>query len=206
MATQETKTNEQQNQPSRGQEVTRKSQEQQRGLARRGEYNPFDFVLAPGDFFRMTPLSLMRRMTEELDRAYHEFAMGRGNGGTAMWAPAIEVSERDGKYVVRAELPGLKPGDMKLEMTDEALILEGERKSEHEETKGGVHLTERQYGHFYRSIPLPERAAAEEARAKFENGVLEVTMPMREQKNKPREIPIEASSPASSAASSGKAA
>ncbi len=194
MATQETKTNEQQNQPSRGQGV--------RGLARR---NPFAFVLTPGDFLRMTPFSLMRRMTEEVDRAYHEFAMSRGNGGTAMWAPAIEVSERDGKYVVRAELPGVKPADVKLEMTDEALILEGERKSEIEETKGGVHLTERQYGHFYRSIPLPEGANTEEARARFENGVLEVTVPVREQRNKPREIPIEASSPAS-AASSGKAA
>src|SRR5258708_14549932 len=97
MATQETKTNEQQNQPSRGQEVTRKSQEQQRGLARRGGDNPFHFLLSPGDFFRMTPFSLMRRMTEELDRDYHEFSMCRGNCSTARLAPPPQASEPDGK-------------------------------------------------------------------------------------------------------------
>jgi HSP20 family protein len=190
MANQETKPDEQQNQPSRGQEVARR-------------YNPFDFMPTPGDLFRMTPFSIMRRITEEMDRIYHELTTSPRNGAT--WAPAVEISERDGKYVVRAELPGVNPSDVKLGMTDEALVLEGERKSETQETKGGVHLTERQYGRFYRSIPLPEGANIEEARARFENGVLEVTVPMREQWTKRREIPIEASSPGS-AASSGKAA
>jgi hypothetical protein len=72
-------------------------------------------------------------------------------------------------------------------------------------TKDGVHLTERQYGQFLRSIPLPEGAKIDEARAKFENGILEVTVPVQEQQSKRREIPIEASS-ANTASSSGKAA
>src|SRR2546426_10360470 len=100
MANQEMKTNEQQNQQSRGQEVTRSSQD---SLARRGGYNPFDFMLNPGAFLRMTPFSLMRRMTEEMERVFDEFGLSRGNGGTTRWTPAIEVSERDGKYLVRAE-------------------------------------------------------------------------------------------------------
>jgi HSP20 family protein len=170
---------------------------------RRGGINPFDFMPTPTDLFRMTPFSLMRRITDEMDRAYHELTTNPRNAAT--WAPAVEVSERDGKYVVRAELPGVKPADVKLEMTDEALVIEGERKSENQETetKGGVHLTERQYGRFYRSIPVPEGVNIEEARARFENGVLEVTVPVREQRTRRREIPIEAPS---SAASSGKAA
>ena len=130
--------------------------------------------------------------------------MNRGEGGKAMWAPAIEVSQSEGKYLIRAELPGMNSKDVKLEITDEAVVLQGERTSEREEKKGNVHLTERQYGHFYRAIPLPEGAKAEEARAKFENGLLEVTVPVQEQKEKRREIPIEAAPPQSGAP--GKAA
>ena len=153
---------------------------------------PATMMLAPGDLFRMGPFALMRRMGEEMDRVFGEFGMNRGESGKAGWAPAIEVSQSDGKYLIRAELPGMNSKDVKLEITDEAVILQGERTSEREEKKGNVHLTERQYGHFYRAIPLPEGAKGEEARAKFENGLLEVTVPVPEQKEKRREIPIEA--------------
>ena len=89
--------------------------------------------------------------------------------------------------------------------TDHAVMLQGERKVEREETKDGVHLTERRYGRFYRSVPLPEGAKIDEARAKLDNGVLELKVPLQEQRNKPRQVPIEASS-AAAAGSSGKAA
>jgi HSP20 family protein len=205
MAKPEMKTNEQQNQQSQGQEVT-PSPGQQRGSARGSGFDPLGLMLAPGDFFRVTPFSLMRRMTEEIDRVFHEYALGgSGNGGKPVWAPAIEIAERDGNLEVRAELPGLKPSEVKVEVTDDAIILQGERKVECDETKGGVHLTERHYGNFYRSIPLPEGADSENVRAKFENGVLELTVPMRQQQKKTREIPIEASSQ-SSAGTSEKAA
>jgi HSP20 family protein len=173
-----------QEQQTQGTEMARR----QGNLARAGVPA---MMLAPGDFLRMGPFALMRRMSEEMDRVFGEFGMNRGNGGKAVWAPAIEVSQADGNYQIRAEIPGVNPEDVKLEITDEAVILEGERKTEHQETKGGVHLTERQYGHFYRAIPLPEGAKVEEARAKFVNGVLEVTVPVQEQKEKRREIPIE---------------
>ena len=117
----------------------------------------------------------------------------------------MEVSQQDGNYQVRAELPGINPSDVKLELTDEALIIEGERNAETHENKGGVQLTERQYGRFYRSIPLPEGAKGEEAKARFENGVLEVTVPVQEPKETRRQIPIESAAPAP-AETSGKAA
>jgi HSP20 family protein len=166
---------------------------------------PAAVMLAPGDLLRMGPFTLMRRMSEEMDRVFGEFGLTGGEGRKAGWAPAIEVSQADGKYLIRAELPGMNPGDVKLEITNEAVILQGERTSERQEDKGNVHLTERQYGQFYRAIPLPEGAKVEEARAKFVNGLLEVTVPVQEQKEKSREIPIEPATPAQGGAP-GKAA
>ena len=199
MATQSTTANEQKTQPTQENQMTRRSQ---RGdMARGMGFRPFALALSPVDAFRLNPFSLMRRMTEEMDHMFGEIV----SGGGAAWAPAIEVLERDGKYIARAELPGMKPEDVKLEVTDEAIVIQGERKVEHEETKDGVHLTERQYGQFSRRIPLPDGAKIDEVRAKFENGILEVTVPLQEQQSKRREIPIEAST-ASAAPGSGKAA
>ena len=172
------------------------SQQQQRGLVR-ASGSPLGMMLVPGDLFRMTPFSLMRRMTEEMDRVFGEFGLSHGET-KAVWSPPIEVSQRDGAYVVRAELPGVDSGDVKLEVTPDAVVLQGERKVERDETQGGVHLTERMYGRFYRAIPLPEGAKVDEAKAKFEKGVLEITVPLEEPRNQTREIPIEASSPATS--------
>jgi HSP20 family protein len=150
----------------------------------------------------------MRRMSEEMDRVFGEFGFGRTSrdtdtsGETNMWSPAMDVSERDGQYVIHADLPGLKPEDIKVEATNDALIIEGERKSENDETKGGVRRTERRYGKFYRAVPLPEGIDADHVKASFNNGVLEVSMPMPAQQSNRRQIPIEA---ASSAAPTGAA-
>lgn len=204
---------EQQDQRAQGREVSRQYSPQG-GLMNRSAY-PAALLIPPGDFFRMSPFSLMRRMSEEMDRVLAEFGLNRADAAAAAWAPTIEVSQTDGKYQVRAELPGVNPADVKLEITDEAVILEGERKVETQENKGGVQVTERQYGRFYRAIPLPEGAKVDEAKAKFENGVLEVTVPVQAQKEKRRQIQIDSapapaqagSAPApAQAGSSGKAA
>jgi HSP20 family protein len=199
MATQTTKSSEQ-NQETQGQAMARESQ-QQAGSSRRTGY-ALGMPLAPVDLFRMSPFSLMRRMTEELDRVLAE-STGR-EPGEKLWAPAIDVTQREGSYVVRAELPGLNPEDVKLEITDDAIVIQGERKIEHEEAKGGIHVTERRYGRFYRAIPLPEGAKVSEARARFENGVLEVTVPTEEQRSQTREIPIQGSSSGATEGSAGK--
>jgi HSP20 family protein len=167
--------------------------------ARRSGY-ALGLPLMASDFFRMNPFSVMRRMTEELDRVF-----GEGDGRElreVVWAPTIEVLQRDGNYVVRAELPGLNAKDVKVTLTDDAIVLQGERKVDHEEKRGGVRISEHRYGRFYREIPIPDGAKAEEAHAKFENGVLEIAVPMDEERNKRREIPIESSAgaPESSAA------
>jgi len=171
---------------AQSQQVARRSQEGG-SLARQGR-DP-SMMMSPRDFFRASPFALMRRMTQDFDRMFGGFGFGSEQG---MWMPTIEVAERDGNYIVCAELAGLKPEDVHVEVTDDALILKGERKSEHTDEKGGIHRSERSYGEFYRSIPLPDGINTDQVKAKFENGVLEVTAPMPpQQQSKSKQIPIE---------------
>ena len=177
-------------QEERGREVERRSQNS--GLMHRGEWGlPSLFGRNPEEFISMNPFTLMRRFTEEMDRVFS----GRGgNGGreVGIWAPAIEVREREGNLVVSAELPGLSKEDVKIEVNDDALVIQGERKREREEEREGIHRSERFYGSFYREIPLPEGAKTDQAKAQFNNGILEVTVPIPESRRNTRQIPIEA--------------
>jgi HSP20 family protein len=145
----------------------------------------------------MNPFSVVRRVFDDMDRAFGWPANGgqesrmRLDGG---WQPCVEMLTRNSDLVVRAELPGLTKDDVNVELTDQGLLIRGERKQEQQENREGFYRSERSYGMFSRLIPLPEGAKAEEAKAKFDNGVLEVTIPMTEQPNKSRKIPIEGTS------------
>ena len=100
-------------------------------------------------------------------------------GGTstpALWMPQIETFQRGDQFVVRADLPGMRKEDVDIELTDDALIIQGERREEHQEDREGYYRSERTYGSFYRLVPLPEGAIPESAKASFNNGVLEVTI------------------------------
>jgi len=160
------------------------SSEKERGMARRGEYLP------TRDFF--SPFSIMRRFSEEMDRVFSNalgFARGPGNWGG--WTPAVEVRERDGNLEISAELPGLTKDDVKVECSPEGITIEGEKKQEMEKEEGGIHRSERFYGHFLRTIPVPEGAEVEKAKAEFKDGVLQVRVPLSEQaRSKRRQIPI----------------
>jgi HSP20 family protein len=196
MAKEQAKANDNQNRQSEGRDAGRGSQ---RGAMARRMNFPVSLV-TPIDFLRMNPFSLMRRMTEEMDRVFGDTGLAGESTGDGLWSPAIEVSEREGNYVIRAELPGLKPEDVKLEIENEALVLQGERRDERQEEAGGARRTEIRYGRFYRSIPLPEGANIEQARANFENGVLEVTVPVPQQQSQRKQIPIQTGSAASASA------
>jgi HSP20 family protein len=128
----------------------------------------------------------MRRFSDEMDRMFE----GGRRGELALWSPAVEVSERDGKLEIRADLPGVNEKDVKVEVTDDGLIIQGERKREHEERREGYYRSERSYGQFYRVIPLPEGANVDQARAEFRNGELRVSVPVAQQQRKSREVPI----------------
>jgi HSP20 family protein len=125
------------------------------------------------------PFTIMRRVSEELDRAFglKSDIVGQPAFYPRMWSPEIEVFERDNKFFVLVDLPGLTKEDVKIEVTHDELTIEGERKVEKEQKEEGFCRTERTYGSFYRRIQLPEHVKAEEAVATFKNGVLEIEMP-----------------------------
>jgi HSP20 family protein len=131
-------------------------------------------------------------MTDEFDRALQPFLSADEAGATIAWTPTVEISEQDGKYRILAELPGLSPDDVRVEVEDDALVLQGERQVEREGTEGGIRRSERQFGFFYRRIPLPEGANPEQAKAQFHDGILEITVPAPDRQTKRRQIQIEA--------------
>lgn len=101
------------------------------------------------------------------------------------------MKEKDGKLLVTAEIPGVKKEDLKVHVDGKVLVIEGERKQEKEEKREGYYHSERSYGQFYRSISLPEGANADQVAAQFNNGMLEVTVPLPEAKQKPKEVPVQ---------------
>ena len=160
--------------------------------ARRRRSGLIGLPLSPFEMLRMTPFSLFRRMTDEFDRALQPFLSADEAGATIAWTPTVEISEQDGKYRILAELPGLSPYDVRVEVEDDALVLQGERQVEREGTEGGIRRSERQFGFFYRRIPLPEGANPEQAKAQFHDGILEITVPAPDRQTKRRQIQIEA--------------
>jgi HSP20 family protein len=94
------------------------------------------------------------------------------------WIPDIEVIERPNDILVRADLPGMQADDIEVSVDDGVLTISGEREQERREDEEGFVRTERVYGQFFRSIPLPEGADPERVEAQFRNGVLEVTVPV----------------------------
>lgn len=170
-----------QNRPTEQQQ----QREQQRGLSRRQEYYP------SREMFGFSPFSMMRRLTEEMDRAFSgTFGLGRGFGEQGAWTPAVEVRERDNNLEITAELPGLTKDDVKVESTDEGIVIEGEKRRESESDEGGIHRSERTYGHFYRMIPLPDGTDSSKIKAEFKNGVLQIQAPLTEERRKSRQVPI----------------
>ncbi|MEA2749639.1 MAG: hypothetical protein QOI41_3782 [Myxococcales bacterium] len=132
----------------------------------------------------LTPFSFVRRMIDDVDRIFGGGMLGAGMLGpiiddtlaAAAWVPQVEVMERNGKLVVRADLPGLDLSDIRVMVEDDALTLEGERRVETEDKGEGYFRSERSYGTFVRRIPLPRGVDRNTTEAKFENGVLEITM------------------------------
>jgi HSP20 family protein len=167
-------------------------QQSQRGLQRRGAHLPSVLSLTPREFFSTSPFALMRRLTEDMDRI---FTSGAGlERESNVWMPPIEVHQLDDKIKVRAELPGIEKDNVKVEVTQDNLVIQGERKHEQEDQREGYYHSERSYGTFYRTIPLPQDAKIDDAQADFKNGVLEVTIPVPESaRNKSRQIPISSS-------------
>jgi HSP20 family protein len=133
---------------------------------------------------RRPSADVMRSLTSEMDRLFGElgfrhrwpFAFLAPERDDLTWSPELEIEERDGKLLVRADLPGMAREDVKVEVTDETLTIEGERRHTEEKEEKGYYRSERSYGRFSRIIALPEGADSTTAKAEFKNGVLEVAL------------------------------
>jgi HSP20 family protein len=135
-------------------------------------------------FFGGSPFALFRRLSEDMDRLFFGSGgqgLGTLSGFGARFLPHVDVSERDGKLLINADLPGVRLEDFRVEVEDQALVLEGERKNQQEDTRGGVRRLERTYGSFRRVIPLPPGTNVDAAQARFDNGVLEITIPLQQE-------------------------
>jgi HSP20 family protein len=148
---------------------------------------------------RWEPTRELASIQSEMNRLFNNFfePTPSGDGAFRRWAPAMDVVETDDHYVLKADLPGLSEGDVKIEVEDNVLTISGERKANHEEGRQGYYRVERAYGAFSRTLTLPEGIQADSINATFDRGVLEVTVPKPEQR-KPRkvEIAVGASQPA----------
>lgn len=138
--------------------------------------------------FSWTPFGMMRWMADEMNRAFHT-SPEMSQFAESAW-PALDVYEEDNSLRIRADLPGMKPDDVKIEVTDNNMTLSGERKQEKEEHRESFYRSERSYGTFRRAISLPEGADIDKAEAKFHDGELEVRIPISEGPRKWRRIPI----------------
>jgi HSP20 family protein len=128
------------------------------------------------------PFSLLRQMTSEFDRVFDDWSSPLvGHAATSEsigWSPNVDVFERDNRLVTKVDLPGMKKEDVSVEVADGRLALSGERKRETEERKDNFYRSEREYGSFYRAVPLPEGVKLEDVKATFSDGVLEVSVPL----------------------------
>lgn len=135
------------------------------------------------------PFQVFRRISDEMDRWFDRALNGyptqqgdtmeslsRQFNRPGTWSPRIEAFQRGDQFIVRAELPGLKKDDVRVNVTEDSIVIEGERRDEFENTHGDVYHSERSYGSFYREIPLPQGAISENCEASFRNGVLEVKL------------------------------
>ncbi len=109
---------------------------------------------------------------------------------TGAWSPTVDVIEQDGSYVVKADIPGVKKEDIDIDIKDRILTIRGEKKTQEKTEKEGYVRVERSYGKFVRNFTLPENVVEDKIAAKCTDGVLELTLPKKEEE-KPKKIAID---------------
>lgn len=160
------------------------------------------------------PFRTLERFADEMDRLFDDFGFGRALGPrvssraalspwqslSSEWqtfTPDVEVFHRDNELVIRADLPGLSRDDIKVDVTEDRVTIQGERKRGHEEKREGFYRSERAYGSFSRIVSIPEGTITDQAKATFKDGVLEITMPAPpEQVRRGRRLEISENAPA----------
>lgn len=134
---------------------------------------------------RYEPWGLLSQLQRELA---HGNAV-EGSTATAEWAPAVDIKEEADKFVLHADIPGVKPEELDINMEDGVLTIKGEKKTEAKTDEEGYKRIERTYGSFYRRFSLPDTANSDAISAQSKHGVLEIIIPKREA-IQPKKIPV----------------
>jgi len=142
-------------------------------------WEPFRDLLSTQDRFN-------RLFNQAFGRA---FEGGDDELSARTWAPAVDIYETEGNLVVKAELPGVDPKQVEVRVEDNTLYLKGERKFENEENKQNYQRVERAYGTFVRSFALPGSVESDKVAAEYNDGLLTITIPKREEA-KPKTVKI----------------
>jgi len=141
---------------------------------------------------RWDPFRELEDMSERLNRVFSRPSLrnsGKENLTVADWMPTVDISETDGEYLIKAELPEVKKEDVKVTVENGVLTLQGERRQEKEEKGKRFHRVERLYGSFVRSFSLPESVDESGVKAEYTEGVLNLHLPKSE-KVKPKAIDV----------------
>ena len=143
---------------------------------------------------RLDPFGDLMGMQNEINRLFDitlgQSAFDHAGPFDGEWAPAIDVFENDDKVVVKTELPGLSEKDIEVDILGDTLTIKGEKRKEEEKKDKHYHRVERTYGSFHRTVTLPALVESEKAKASFKNGVLEITIPKKEEA-KPRQVKVD---------------
>ena len=121
--------------------------------------------------------SRMQQQLNELLRATPDFEAS--NVATSSWMPLVDIKEEPDRFLIKADIPGVKPEDIEVTMENGALTIRGERSAEKEEKKESYHRIERSRGSFYRRFAMPDSADADHIKAQGKDGVLEIEIPKR---------------------------
>jgi HSP20 family protein len=142
---------------------------------------------------RWDPFRELEEVSDRLNRMFARPAAARTNDKETMivadWTPSVDISETDGEYQIKAEIPDVKKEDVKVTVEDGVLTIQGERKHEKEEKGKKFHRIERSYGSFVRTFSLPDVIDEEKVKAEFKDGVLNLYLPKSE-KAKPKAIEV----------------
>ena len=140
---------------------------------------------------RYDPWRMLDEWRQEMDRTFnpllHQDDISQVEGGE--WVPAVDIKEEDDRYVLHADIPGVKPEDIEITMENGVLSIHGERKPETREERENFKRIERSHGVFYRRFTLPERTDPDGITAHGENGVLEVIIP-KATESQPKRIEV----------------